>query len=306
MAIRLVIGIDCGHGLPNYPNSGAIGLINESKETRVLGTMVIDLLKSQGHTIVDCTVDKPTSNADSINQRVKKINAQKLDLFVSLHFNSGGGHGTEVLTYNGKFMKEAERVLLNLEGIGFRNRGIKNGTTPKKIAVINSTKWPAILIETCFVDSQEDVKLYNDNKAKIASLIVEGITGKVTTTVDKKDDENMIPKTLLIAANQNSILKDNMINNIKALQGVYNLNKDGIAKEELVKLLPELITSSQRGVVTILQKILIDKGFLSKGSDTGVIGPSCENAINRFKREVGIPVGGVLFDSVAWRKVLEY
>ena len=85
------IGWDNGHGIDGFPNSGAVGIISESKEDRVLGNKIIAKLRALGHTVYNCTVDKPLSNSQSINRRVELANAQKLDIFVSLHFNSCGG-----------------------------------------------------------------------------------------------------------------------------------------------------------------------------------------------------------------------
>lgn len=311
----MIIGIDMGHGLNGYPNSGANGHISESTETRNLGKKVIDLFIKEGHKIVNCTVDKPISNTDSINKRVAKANAQSLDILISIHFNSGGGTGCEILTYNGKYLAEADRVLKNLSSVKYgnhtlRNRGIKNGTSPRRLAMVNSTKAKSMLIEVCFVDNKNDCDLYKNNLDNIAAAIVGGVLNKTINTAPTIKDpvilenKDHIPSTVLIA-NSNSVIKDSMIEEIKILQGLVKLQQDGIAREELVKKLPDLAPSSSRGCVTIMQRILILKGFLSSGSATGIIGPACINAINRFKKENGIPEN-IFFNSVCWRKLLEY
>ena len=306
--------IDMGHGLPNQPNSGAVGIINESIETRVLGNKVISLLQKQGHKVINCTVDYPKSNSDSINQRINKANAQPSDLFVSIHFNSGGGKGVEILTVNAKYMIEADRVLKGMEKLGFRNRGIKTAltSTGSKVGVVHRTRSKAMLIEVCFVDTQSDVDLYRKNIDKIAEIIVEGITGKAINSSNNKQeiknigDDDMISDSVKVFANPNSPIAEQMKEQIKILQGVYKLPQNGIADEKLVKSLLELTGVETRGIVTIMQKILILKGMLSKGSDTGIIGQACRNGIDRFKESVGIPLNTVLVDRQTWRKLLEY
>lgn len=174
----MIIGIDMGHTVSGS-NYGAVGLIKESMETRRLGDRVSSLLKSQGHTVVDCTVDFATSNTDSINKRIANANKQHLDVLLVIHFNAsnGQGQGSEILTYNGKFQPEADRILKNLEKIGFRNRGIKNGTSPRRLGMVNSVKAKSIYLEVCFVDNKYDVDLYNKNIDDVALAIATGITG---------------------------------------------------------------------------------------------------------------------------------
>ncbi len=299
----MIIGFDMGHTIEGA-NYGAVGIIKESEETRTLGYKVIEYIQKLGHRVVNCTVDKASTNSESLNTRVNKANVQKLDIFVSIHFNSGGGEGSEVLTYKGRTIIEAERVLSELSKIGFVNRGIKNGTYPRRLAVINDIKHTAIIIEVCFVDSTKDVDLYKKNTDLIAKAIAEGIVGEKISSLE--GDIDMIPDSVKLSACKQNNISTNMIENIKSLQGIININKDGIATEELIRKLPELLGNEQRGCVTIMQKILILKGFLSNGSDTGVIGPANKNALSRFKSHVGIPEGILLVDKLTWRKLLEY
>ena len=54
--------------------------------------------------------------------------------------------------------------------MGFANRGVK---ARPDLYVLNSTKAPAMLIECCFVDDADDVKIYSAKK--MAQAIVIGI-----------------------------------------------------------------------------------------------------------------------------------
>lgn len=111
---------------------------------------------------------------DSLNKRTNKANANNVDLYVSIHANAGGGVGTEVFTYNAKEVSQARNVLNNICSLGFRNRGIKNGSN---LAVIRNSSATAMLIEICFVDSN-DTNLYRKvGPEKIANAIVKGLTG---------------------------------------------------------------------------------------------------------------------------------
>ena len=169
------IGINCGHTIDGQPGSGAIGYISESKEVRNVGRKLMKLLRDRGVEVVDCTNDYADSTKANLAEICRLANAQHLDLFVSIHFNSGGGHGSEAFTKNGKYMEQADRVLKNLEALGFTNRGIKN----RELYVINHTNAPAMLIEVCFVDSKSDTDLYNKLGADIiAQALCNAIIGE--------------------------------------------------------------------------------------------------------------------------------
>lgn len=186
----MIFNIHAGHGASNSKSCGTIGLINESDEARKVKNEVVRLLKEQGHTVYDTTVDYPTSSQDCLNKIVTNCNKNSVDLDVSIHFNSAANDkvgngvttGVEVYLYNStsKAKPYAERVCKKISALGFKNRGVKYST---KLAVLK-TKNPNMLIECCFVDDRDDVKLY-DYKS-MAKAIVEGILNKeIKDIVDK-------------------------------------------------------------------------------------------------------------------------
>lgn len=218
--------VDMGHGLDGQKNSGAVGLVHESKEVRIIGKSVIKYLKGMGHEVIDITYDKPKSNSDSLNTRVNRANKHSnADVLISLHLNAFNSKacGSEVLTYNGKHMIQAERILNNLAKLGFTNRGIKNGTSPRRLAMINSTKMPSMIIESFFVDSKADVDRYNKNKDAIARAIVEGVTGQSLSNSKPEVKPEVKPET------------------------TPSKGDDKMTKEEVIKLVTELMKPSVNG-----------------------------------------------------------
>lgn len=181
------IGINCGHTVSGQPGCGAIGFIDESKETRNVGRALMRLFKNGGHTVVDCTNDYAASVSENLAKIVSLANAQPLDLFVSIHFNAGGGRGTEVYTYGGAKPAEAVNVCGKIAELGFKNRGIKDGSN---LYVVRRTSAKAMLIEVCFVDSDDAEKYVSVGYDKIAAAIYTAITGaaagerEYTETVD--------------------------------------------------------------------------------------------------------------------------
>ena len=153
----MIIGINCGHTVSGQPGCGAVGYLNESDETRRVGKRLIELLRGEGHTVYDCTNDYAHTTTENLSEIVHMANSHSLDLFVSVHFNSGGGNGCEVFTYGGKTFDEAQRTCDALSSLGFKNRGIKDGSS---LYVIRNTKAEAMLIEVCFTDSASDAALY--------------------------------------------------------------------------------------------------------------------------------------------------
>lgn len=183
------IGIDMGHTLSGE-GTGSQGCgYKEQNLTRELGKIVIEMLKKEGHTIYDCTVDKSSNNAQQLIDRVNKANKQPLDLFVSIHFNAcvndvkGDGRttGTEVLLHSmsSKAKPYAERIVKKIANVGLKNRGVKTHNA----YVLKHTKAPALLIETCFIDDRDDMNVYLKSPRKVAKAIVEGILDKTITDV---------------------------------------------------------------------------------------------------------------------------
>ena len=167
--------INFGHTLTGA-GSGAVGIINESQETRNVGNALIALLQRAGHEVINCTVDSASSQSAYLKQAVDMANNAGGDLFVSLHFNAGGGKGTEAYTYKAKQIDKAINVCNAITGLGFRNRGIKDGSN---LYVIKHTKMTAVLIECCFVDS-DDANLYKSVGAqRVAEAICQGLIGSV-------------------------------------------------------------------------------------------------------------------------------
>lgn len=172
---KMKINIHAGHNPDGKAASGAVGFIKESTEARAVKDMVIAMLRAQGYTVTDCTVDDGINQQDILKKIVAKCNAAEADLNVSIHFNAGGGQGTEVYVYStaSGANKYATRIGNAIASLGFRNRGLKVNPS---LYVLRHTKAPAMLIECCFVDSLSDIKLYD--RESMAKAITEGLTGQ--------------------------------------------------------------------------------------------------------------------------------
>ncbi len=172
------IGINCGHTVSGK-GCGAVGLINESEHTRLVGYALMELLKEAGVEVVDCTIDSAGTKQEYLEKAVITANTNELDLFISIHFNASAshtGHGVEIYTYKGQAYQEAEAVSRHIAQLGYKNRGIKAGDN---LFVIRKTKAKAMLIEVCFCDNRKDVDIYQRTGGyrSIAQAVFNGVCG---------------------------------------------------------------------------------------------------------------------------------
>ena len=114
-----------------------------------------------------------------------------LIVFLSIHFNAGGGKGSEAYTYTGEDAANAGAMLKALNELGFENRGVKNGSQFK---VIKGTKAKACLLEVCFFDTDSDVQIYKDKGPDgIATAICKGLTGETVESASAKKTWCIVP-----------------------------------------------------------------------------------------------------------------
>lgn len=198
------------HGGHNKKVPGIVSYLDEVTEDRKLKNEVIRLLRNEGHTAYDCTDDEGIFQIFNLRNIVKKCNAHDVDLDVSIHLNGykkvkkdNKTKGTEVLVCSStsKAKDEASRICTKLVGLGFTNRGLK---VRKDLYVLKHTTAPALLVEVCFADDQDDILLYKElGVGKIAKAIAEGILNK---NIPKKKSTPSKPKT---KANKNFKVKTN-------------------------------------------------------------------------------------------------
>lgn len=134
--------------------TGASGYLNESTETRKIAYELMKLLADSKHEVIPAVYDR---SANNLKEAVTLANNEGADLFISLHLNAGGGQGCEAYTWRGQQVAQAVKVCSYLNKLGFKNRGVKDGSN---LYVIKNTKCTAILLEICFVDNKADAELF--------------------------------------------------------------------------------------------------------------------------------------------------
>lgn len=172
-----IISLNNGHTVFGKGYGACYGSFKESQITRAVGGEVIRLLKSEGYTVHNSTVNYAISQNSYLKRVVNMANSKEIDLFLSIHCNSSvnhNSHGCEVYTYGGKRLPVAVAICEELEELGFTNRNVKNGS---HLYVVKNTKAPAILVELFFLDAKCDQNRYKKlGYTGLAKAIVNAIS----------------------------------------------------------------------------------------------------------------------------------
>ncbi len=157
---------------------GASGYLDELTEDRKVKDALIAILRDRGHTVSDSTSPSNLGVNDDLYFQVNSANGSGAELAVSIHFNAGGGRGTEVFYFGGdnSGLKYAQNVSYRLAAaLGLPNRGAKNGS---HLYWVRNTYMTAILVEVCFVDTAGDADAYRRLGAYgVAKAIADAIVG---------------------------------------------------------------------------------------------------------------------------------
>lgn len=194
------ISIHAGHAPystgVNHGSYGAVGLLNESVENRIVKNHLVSLFKNAGHTVYDDTSDYAYTQNKNLSDIVRRCNSHSVDLVLSIHLDSGRKDfngdgdtgGTTVYGYDNSKKDMGYNIASYISrNLGIRNRGFK---TNSGLYVLRKTVAPALLIECCFVDDADDTKKWDARKC--AEAIYTGITGM---SVKQSEPVNNTSKT---------------------------------------------------------------------------------------------------------------
>jgi N-acetylmuramoyl-L-alanine amidase len=170
------ITINAGHTAVGSGSGAVYKGWHESDIVRDVTRALIPLLRKKGHTVKEVTVERASTQSAYLKSVCQLANNTDADLFISLHCNASVTHlgkGCEAYTWKGKKVKQAVRICDNLATLGFKNRGVKDGS---KLYVVKHTTATAILVELFFLDNATDRALYEQHgPAKIAEAIANAL-----------------------------------------------------------------------------------------------------------------------------------
>lgn len=165
---------------------GASGYLDEYDCDRAFVAQLIDAFDAQGWHVTDCSNEESDVSAE-LREECRIANASGADLFIAVHFNAGGGTGTEVWYYPYSIAETCAREVSRelASALGLPNRGARS---TEGLYVLNHTEMPAILIEVCFVDTEQDAEAWHATSWNaLCGAVVRGLGGDC-----EKKEEGML------------------------------------------------------------------------------------------------------------------
>jgi N-acetylmuramoyl-L-alanine amidase len=108
----------------------------------------------------DCETKMNPGTINSTLAVSADANAWGADLFVSNHFNAGGGDGYEALVFSDKSKSLGQIFEKHVKAVGQNSRGVKYRPD---LNVLKLTNMKAVLNEGAFVDNKKDIQDWNDD-----------------------------------------------------------------------------------------------------------------------------------------------
>ena len=155
------IYINPGH---SDTDPGAVGYETE----RRLNVKVSQLQRDHLLANYICEVRMNPGSMGNLAAIAADANSWGADLFVSNHFNAGGGDGYEALVYGEDRVALGKIFEKHVLAAGQNSRGVK---LRPDLAVLRQTEMPAVLNEGAFVDNQKDIADWNED-AELGKLAV--------------------------------------------------------------------------------------------------------------------------------------
>ena len=281
------IYIDPGH---SSIDPGAVGYETEFRLAEAVSKHQRDYLLEH----YDCKVVVCGTSVDSLATICNGANTWGADLYVSNHFNAGGGDGYEALVYSQNRVPLGQIFAKHVKAAGqnLRSSSVAPGVKLRPdLYVLKNTNMPAILNEGAFVDNKKDISDWNDDAelkklgiayAKAAAEFLE-LEEKKTTT--KYTQEQFI----------------------RDVQKACGAAVDGIAGAET---LSKTVTISARensthAAVKPVQKWLAALGYTTVGAADGIAGLKFETAVIKFQEDNRCWADGIITArNKTWRKLL--
>jgi N-acetylmuramoyl-L-alanine amidase len=226
----MLVCLDAGHG---GRDPGACGAYSKEKDIALVAVKKLgDILKELGFEVV---YTRKEDVYVKLSDRAKIANSAKADVFISVHCNSATGsssNGTETLCY--EKCKLAENIQYELiYKTGLRDRGLK---IRKDLAVLNSTKMTAVLVELAFISNTHEESLLNDNTwiAKSVKAIAKGLCSTYGVLYRMEESEMITETEMNIGGKSKKvkrILKDgeNYVR-LRDLESIVNIGYDAATK----------------------------------------------------------------------------
>lgn len=170
-----------GHGGTPY-DSGAVGNgCTEAVETRRMANAVAPLLRQYGF---DVSIYDQSQDAYKVVTQGGSLPLSGVSYVMEFHLNAAandyGGNGkttgTEIFIHTNEAGDSVEQAILKrVCALGFTNRGVKRSGGLAVLKHVYKRGISHALIETCFIDDKDDMRLYAQKFNQIAQAIADGV-----------------------------------------------------------------------------------------------------------------------------------
>ena len=254
--MSLKIGIGAGHTASGKNGCGALGILDESNETRKIADMTVNLLNQKGCNAKLFRIDKGNSyNLEDCYVRAEQVNSWGADLYIEIHLNAFDNPDacgtTSIVTPKASAQSRVWAAKINnklVKYLGTVDRTNGRGFDEMSLIVLNRTNCPAVLIEPIFCTNVRDCNKYSVEK--VSKAIIEAITGESvnikSTPVKSNNNTNNIIAELQQECNR---------------QGFSNQVVDGIVGPNTLNGCPTLKYGSQGNITKIMQTLLVKRGY---------------------------------------------
>ena len=270
------IYINPGHSVTD---PGAVGYETE----RRLNVAVSQYMGAFLRTHYACQVRITADEIQTLSGVCSDANGWGADLFVSNHFNAGGGDGYEALVYNKNRVQLGKLFESYVLAAGQNSRGVK---LRPDLYVLKKTTMPAIVNEGAFVDNLGDIAHWND--ADELQRLGEAYGRAAAAFLGLEEVYSL----------------ESFIRNVQQATGS---SPDGIAGPETLRNTVTLSACKNRThpLVMYVQKRLLSLGYTQVGEADGIAGTKFTQAVKAFQRDNGcVADGEITARNKTWRKLL--
>ena len=237
----------------------------------------------------ECETRMNPGSMDGLTAICNDANSWGADLFVSNHFNAGGGDGYEALVYSQKRVELGKIFEKYVLAVGQNSRGVKIRTD---LTVLAKTNMPAIVNEGAFVDNLKDIQDWNDD----AELKALGIAYA-------KAVAEFLGLEIKVG-NENAYSLDQFVRDVQRNTGSV---VDGIVGSQTLgnTVTVSAIKNQTHPVVVFIQKRLYALGYTQVGNADGIAGTKFDEAMKAFQQDNDcVADGEATAKKKTWRKLL--
>lgn len=256
---------------------------------RVLNVKVANYMNEYLLANYECETKMNPGSVGTLASICNDANKWDADLFVSIHFNAGGGDGYEALVYSSKTKSLGEVFEKHVKVIGQNSRGVKYRTD---LSVLKHTYMPAVLNEGAFVDNKKDIQDWNDNaELKKMGEAYAKAAAEYLNLPKKKVQTDSYTLTEFV----------------KDVQKAIGAVVDGKAGSQTLSKTPTVSSkkNARHAVIKPVQMRLRQLGYTEVGTADGVAGPKFTSAVAHFQQDNGCVVDGeITAKNKTWKKLL--